>query len=174
MQWKAEKSRHKIQPFHTIQLRLYTKESRNQYKSTIARVSFYKCFFLKIIQNAGFKELCLFLIYAASQYSPKKTQQKTGAAKKGILLGGPGFFFLCRRLGSLYFTTISYHLYGNHIQRTCAALRGGVRRNFTAGYPSSRQACSCSGTIPSSRQSASLWAIANCANPQYSAPKPLA
>jgi hypothetical protein len=72
VQWKVEKSRHKIQPFHAIQLRLYTKESRNQYKSTIARVSFYKCFFLKIVQNAGFKELCRplfvvpFLICAAA------------------------------------------------------------------------------------------------------------
>lgn len=99
MQWKAEKSRHTIQPFHpiqpfhTIQLRLYTKESRNQYKSTIARVSFYKCFFLKIIQNAGFKELCLFLICAASQYSHKKHSRKPGPPRRISFLAAPVFTF---------------------------------------------------------------------------------
>lgn len=62
MQLKVEKSRHKIKLFHPIQLKLYTKESRNQYKSTIARLSFYKCFFLKIVQNAVFKELCRALV----------------------------------------------------------------------------------------------------------------
>lgn len=137
MQWKAEKSRHKIQPFHpirpfhTIQLRLYTKESRNQYKSTIARVSFYKCFFLKIIQNAGFKALCLFLIYAAAQYSHKKHSRKPGPPRRKSFLAAPVFTF-CAGGYDLFISqrslTICMAITSSEPVRLCAAACARISR----------------------------------------------